>query len=545
MSTALDVTTSPSTSGAAPALQLIDRVLTHGDMRQRAEIVRALDRISDDHVPAHVTERHRARGKRTARERIEALFDTDSFHEIGGLRRHRSTSLGMAQHRPYSDGVITGWGTVHGRTVFCYSLDARIFGGSLGETQADKIHQCMDLALRSGAPIVAIHDGAGARVQEGGLGLAGFGGIFQRHVRASGAVPQISIILGACAGGSAYAPALTDMVFMVRDISQMVITGPDVVAAVTGDRPSLEALGGADVHGRLSGVATSVCEDEESCLEEVRWLLQLLPSSNQEEPPDYDCDDPVDRRCDRLLDIVPVQDNRAYDIHDVLTEVLDDGELFEVHAGFAPNIVCALGRIGGRSVGVVANQPAVLAGAVDIDASVKAARFVGFCDAFNIPIVSLVDVPGFLPGMDQEHGGIIRHGAKLIFAYCRATVPRVQVILRKAYGGAYIVMDSKSVGADLSLAWPTHRVAVMGASGAVDVIYRRQIAEAADPAARRQELIEQYEAEIMHPLASAEAGLVDRIIDPARTRQILHQALTALRPKRAPGSAPTHGVHPT
>ncbi|MEI2775679.1 MAG: acyl-CoA carboxylase subunit beta [Tetrasphaera sp.] len=489
----------PPAAVSSPA-SLVQRTLTHGDMRQRARMVGVLDRLAEDQVHPHAREGHKDKGKLTVRQRIELLFDPDTFQETGGLRRRRASGLGMDGDRPYSDGVVTGWGQIHGRTVFCYALDARVFGGSLGEAQADKIHHCMDMAVAADAPIVAIHDGAGARVQEGGLALAGFGGIFQRHVAASGVVPQISVILGACAGGSAYAPALTDLVFMVRGVSQMVITGPDVVAAVTGERPGLEELGGADVHGSRSGVANFVYDDEQSCLEEVRWLLQLLPSSSHELPPDYDCDDPPDRGNEALLDLVPVEDHRAYDVREVIAHIVDDGEYLEVHEGFARNVVCALARIRGITVGLVANQPLVLAGAIDIDASSKAARFVGFCDAFHLPIVSLVDVPGFLPGVEQEHGGIIRHGAKLIFAYCRASVPRIQLILRKAYGGAYIVMDSPSVGADLSLAWPTHRIAVMGAAGAVDVIYRREITAAADPVARRTELIAQYEDGVLHPL---------------------------------------------
>jgi acetyl-CoA carboxylase carboxyltransferase component len=532
-------------SNIARPESLLGRSLTTGHMRDRAEMVTILDRIAEDQVSSAATERHRSKGKLTAWERVERLFDADTFQEFGALRRHRITGMGMDNNRPFRDGVITGWGLIHGRTAFCYALDSRVLGGSLGETQAAKIHRCLDMALSAGAPIIAIHDGAGARVQEGGLALAGFGGIFRRHVAASGVVPQLSLIMGACAGGSAYAPALTDMIFMVRGLSQMVITGPDVIATVTGDRPDLEFLGGAEAHGTRSGVASFVHEDEESCLEEVRWLLQLLPSSVNELPPEYSTDDPSGRPCERLLDIVPAEDRVAYDVREVITELVDEGEFLEVQEGFARNVVCAMARIGGKSIGIVANQPLVLAGAMDIDSSSKAARFVGFCDAFHLPIVSLVDVPGFLPGVDQEHGGIIRHGAKLIFAYCRSTVPRIQVIMRKAFGGAYIVMDSLSIGADLSVAWPTHTIGVMGAEGAVDLIYRRDIAAAPDPALRRMELIDMYEKQVMQPMTSAELGLVDRIINPVHTREVIADALRTFQHKRHPANVVVHGVHPT
>lgn len=524
---------------------LTSRALANGSMGHRAKAVSLLSHLREETVAVAASRRHQDKGKLTAHERIALLFDADTFEENGALRVHRAHGMGMERTHPYSDGVVTGWGKIHGRRVFCYALDSRIFGGALGETQAAKIHQCLDLALSAGAPVIAIHDGGGARVQEGGLALAGFGGIFRRHVALSGVVPQISVILGACAGGSAYAPALTDFVFMVRGISQMVVTGPEVVGAVTGERPELEDLGGADVHGNRSGVASFVRADERECLEEVRWLLQLLPSTVTEDPPAFDSADPPDRRCEQLLEIVPVEDHLAYDVASVVEQIVDDGDYLQVHEGWARNVVCALGRIDGRSVGFVANQPSVLAGAMDSDSSAKAARFIGMCDAFGIPIVSLVDVPGFLPGMEQEHGGIIRHGAKLVYAYCSATVPRIQVILRKAYGGAYIVMDSPSIGADLSVAWPTHKVAVMGSQSAVDLIFRREILAAADPEQRRRELIGDYEERMMQPLACAELGLVDRIIDPADTRRVLADALATFRHKRRPTIERRHGVHPT
>jgi acetyl-CoA carboxylase carboxyltransferase component len=402
----------------------------------------------------------------------------------------------------------------------------------------------MDLAAAAGAPLVSLNDGAGARIQEGVAALAGYGGIFRRHTRSSGVIPQISVMLGPCAGGAAYSPALTDFVFMVRESSQMFITGPDVVQAVTGEEVTMNGLGGADVHSTVSGVAGFVHDDEESCLDEVRYLLSLLPQNNQETPPAVPCDDPADRRCEALLDLVPADPQQGYDVRTVIGEIVDEGDLFEVHERWAANVVCALARLDGQVVGVVANQPSMVAGALDVHASEKAARFVSVCDAFNIPLVTLVDVPGFLPGVGQEHGGIIRHGAKLLYAYCNATVPRISVVLRKAYGGAYIVMDSQSIGADLTFAWPTNEIAVMGAEAAANVIFRRQIAEADDPEAKRAELVKQYKAELMHPYYAAERGLVDDVIDPAETRQVLIRSLAMLRTKNADLPSRKHGNPP-
>ncbi|WP_330335926.1 acyl-CoA carboxylase subunit beta [Streptomyces sp. NBC_00557] len=490
------------------------------------------------------TEQQHAKGKLTARERIDLLLDPGSFHEVEPLRRHRATGFGLEHKRPYTDGVITGWGTVHGRTVFVYAHDFRIFGGALGEAHAAKIHKIMDMALSAGAPLVSLNDGAGARIQEGVTALAGYGGIFERNTRASGVIPQISVMLGPCAGGAAYSPALTDFVFMVRGTSQMFVTGPDVVQAVTGERITHDRLGGGDVHGGTSGVAHFVHDDEAGCLEDVRHLLSLLPANNRELPPRTPCDDPKDRSGEALLDVVPTDPGRSYDIRAVIEEIADHGEYVEVHAGWARNVVCALARLGGETVGVVANQPAVLAGVLDVHASEKAARFVQFCDAFNIPLVTLVDVPGFLPGVDQEHGGIIRHGAKLLYAYCNATVPRVSVVLRKAYGGAYIVMDSRSIGADLALAWPGNEIAVMGAEGAANVIFRREIQSAEDPEAVREQKIKEYRAQLMHPYYAAERGLVDDVIDPRRTREILVDALAMLREKHAELPSRKHGNPP-
>jgi acetyl-CoA carboxylase carboxyltransferase component len=490
------------------------------------------------------TEAQHAKGKLTARERIELLLDPGSFQEVEQLRRHRATGFGLEAKKPYTDGVVTGWGTVEGRTVFVYAHDFRIFGGALGEAHATKIHKIMDMAIAAGAPLVSLNDGAGARIQEGVSALAGYGGIFQRNTRASGVIPQISVMLGPCAGGAAYSPALTDFVFMVRGTSQMFITGPDVVKAVTGEEISHDGLGGADVHGGTSGVAHFVHDDEETCLAEVRYLLSLLPSNNRELPPVTVSSDSSERLTDALLELVPEDGNRPYDMRAVIEEIVDDGELLEVHDRWARNIICALARLDGQVVGIVANQPQVLAGVLDIHASEKAARFVQLCDAFNIPIVTLLDVPGFLPGVDQEHGGIIRHGAKLLYAYCNATTPRISLVLRKAYGGAYIVMDSQSIGADLTYAWPTNEIAVMGAEGAANVIFRRQIAEADDPEAVRARRVKEYRAELMHPYYAAERGLIDEVIDPSETRRILIGSLHMLRTKHAELPHRKHGNPP-
>lgn len=490
------------------------------------------------------TEAQHAKGKLTARERIELLLDKGSFNEIETLRRHRATGFGLEKKNPHTDGVVTGWGDVQGRTVFVYAHDFRIFGGALGEAHAEKIHKVMDLAASAGAPLVSLNDGAGARIQEGVTALAGYGGIFQRNTRSSGVIPQISVMLGPCAGGAAYSPALTDFVFMVRETSQMFITGPDVVRAVTGEEISQNGLGGADVHAGTSGVAHLAYDDEESCLEDVRYLLSLLPANNRELAPVEHSGDPADRATDALLDIVPSEPGRSYDVREVIEEIVDDGEYFEVHTAWAPNLVCALTRLDGQAVGVVANNPRAMAGALDIEASEKGARFVQFCDAFNIPLVTLVDVPGFLPGVDQEHNGIIRRGAKLLYAYCNATVPRISLVLRKAYGGAYIVMDSRSIGADLALAWPSNEIAVMGAEGAANVIFRRDIAAADDPDALRQSKIEEYREQLMHPYYAAERGLIDDVIDPRDTRRVLTRSLAMLRAKHADLPSRKHGNPP-
>lgn len=490
------------------------------------------------------THRQRSLGKMTARERVEALLDAGSFVEIGLLARHRATGFGLENNRPDTDGVLTGWGTLEGRKVFVYAHDFRLYGGSLGEVFASKIHTLMDLAAATGAPIIGINDGGGARIQEGITALAGFGGIFARNVSLSGVVPQISLILGPCAGGAAYSPALTDFVFAVRDKTKLFITGPDVVEAVTGETATPEELGGALTHATRTGVASFLLDDELACFDEVRYLLSFLPSNNQEDPPYVVPADRPSRRCDELLDIVPAQPSCAYDVRDVIEVIVDDGDYLEVQPLWAANIVCALTRLDGHPVGIVANQPQVLAGALNIDAAEKAARFVRTCDAFNIPLVTLVDVPGFLPGVDQEHAGIIRRGAKLIYAYTEATVPRIQVVLRKAYGGAYIVMDSKSLGADLSFAWPCNEIAVMGADGAASIVFRKEIAAAPDPVQRRRELVTEYTEQLMTPYFAAERGMVDDVIDPGATRAILIQSLEMLRCKRASSPLRKHGNMP-
>ncbi|MCH2636023.1 MAG: acyl-CoA carboxylase subunit beta [Acidimicrobiales bacterium] len=487
--------------------------------------------------------RQHEKGKMLARERIEYLLDDGSFHELDMLARHRAHDVGLDE-RPYTDGIITGWGTVDGRKVFVASQDFTVFGGALGEVFAEKMHKIMDLAESVGAPMIGLNDGAGARIQEGVVSLAGYGGIFRRNVQASGVIPQISVILGPCAGGAVYSPAMTDFIFMVRDTSHMFITGPDVVKTVTGEEVTLEELGGAGSHSTKSGVASFVATDEQSVLDDVKYLLSFLPSNNLDNPPVLNDGDDPERDCPVLREILPDSSNVPYDIKDVITEVVDDGEFLEYHAGWAGSIVCGFARLDGRSVGIVGNQPMMMAGVLDIESSEKAARFVRFCDAFNLPLLTFVDVPGFLPGVDQEHGGIIRHGAKLLYAYCEATVPRVQVITRKAYGGAYVVMDSKSVGCDVSFAWPTAELAVMGPQGAVEILNRRELQQAADPEARKAELVDDYTEKYANPYVAAERGIVDAVIDPAETRQKVVAAFRMIESKREELPKRKHGNVP-
>ena len=486
-------------------------------------------------------ERQHSRGKMLARERIHYFLDEGSFHELDGLARSRNPA---ATERPYTDGVITGWGTVDGRQVFVFSQDFTVFGGALGEVYAEKIHKVMDMALKVGAPVIGLNDGAGARIQEGVVSLASYGGIFYRNVMASGVTPQISVIMGPCAGGSVYSPIMTDFIFMVDQSSYMFITGPDVVKQVTGEDVSQQDLGGARVHTSKSGVAQFVSADDKAALDDVRYLLSFLPSNNLEEAPDLATDDPVDRLCPELEKLLPASANQAYDMRKVISAVADDGEFFEYAPAWAPSIVCGFARLGGQSVGVVGNQPMAMAGVLDIESSSKAAKFVRTCDAFNLPLITFVDVPGFLPGVDQEHNGIIRHGAKLLYAYCEATVPRISVITRKAYGGAYVVMDSKSIGSDLAFAWPSAELAVMGASGAVEIVNRRELADADDPVARRAELIDAYTEQFCNPWEAADRGYVDDVIDPAETRIKLIAGLKMLRSKKESLPPRKHGNMP-
>ncbi len=488
-------------------------------------------------------ERQHEKGKLLARERINVLLDPGSFHELDLLARHRAHGSGLEEH-PYTDGVITGWGTIDDRKVFVFSQDFTVFGGALGEVFAEKIHKLMDLALKVGAPVIGLNDGAGARIQEGVVSLASYGGIFHRNVQASGVIPQISVILGPCAGGAVYSPAMTDFIFMVRETSHMFITGPDVVKTVTGEDVTLEELGGAMSHASKSGVATFVSADEQSCLQDVRFLLGFLPQNNLVEAvPEEPTDDP-NRSCESLRSILPVSANQPYDMKTVISEVVDNGEFFEYFPHWAKSIVCGFSRLNGQSVGIVGNQPMVLAGILDIESSEKAARFVRTCDAFNIPLITFVDVPGFLPGVDQEYGGIIRHGAKLLYAFCEATVPRIQVITRKAYGGAYVVMNSKSIGADLAYAWPTAELAVMGPQGAVEIVYKRELQQAADPTSRRAELVAEYTEKYANPYAAAERGYIDDVIDPADTRVKLIAGLAMLKSKREELPRRKHGNIP-
>ena len=490
-----------------------------------------------------VARQHEA-GKLTARERIEALLDKESFQEIDQFVKHQSSGFGMEDRKPLGDAVVTGHGTIDGRPVFVFAEDFTVFGGSLGKVVADKICKILDLALETGAPVIGLKDSGGARIQEGVSSLDGYGRIFERNVRSSGVIPQISVIMGPCAGGAVYSPALTDFVFQVDQTSHMFITGPDVIKAVTGEEVTMEELGGAMTHASKSGVTHFVYPNGADALEAVRYLMSFLPRNNLEMPPYFASADRADRIDDSLDTIIPDSANQPYDMKKVIETVLDDGEFLEVHPHWARNIVIGFGRLDGHTVGIVANQPAVLAGTLDISASEKAARFVRFCDAFNIPILTFVDVPGFLPGVDQEHGGIIRHGAKLLYAYCEATVPRISVITRKAYGGAYLVMNSRGIRADLVFAWPSAEIAVMGAQGAVNIIHRRDIDGAEDPEEKRTELIDDYETKFNNPYVAAELGLVDEVIEPRETRVKLIKAMAMLRTKREALPPKKHGNGP-
>jgi acetyl-CoA carboxylase carboxyltransferase component len=489
-------------------------------------------------------ERQHARAKMTARERLETLLDPGSFFELDTFAAHRATEFGLDRKRPLGDGVVTGWGHVEGRPVYVFAQDFTVLGGSVGETHGRKICEVFDLALENGAPVIGLNDSGGARIQEGVDALAAYGEIFYRNTLASGVVPQISVIMGPCAGGAVYSPALTDFTIMVEETARMFITGPDVVRAVTHEEVTFGELGGAGVHHSRSGVAHFTAGDDAQALALVRRLLSYLPSNNAEDPPYLPSVDPPDRTDEELDRLVPEDPAQGYDMREVIHLILDDGEFLEVQAEFAQNLVVGLGRLGGMAVGLVAQQPAVLAGVLDIDASDKGARFIRFCDCFNIPLVTFADTPGFLPGVAQEHGGIIRHGAKMIYAYAEATVPKLSVVTRKAYGGAYIVMSSKSLRGDICLAWPRAEIAVMGPEGAVNVIFRKELAQAEDEAKMRDRLVEEYRDRFANPYIAAARGYVDRVITPRQTRPCLIRGLQMLRNKRTRRPRRKHGNIP-
>ncbi len=508
-----------------------------------AELQRLREQARLGGGPERIAKQH-AKGKMTARERIELLLDSGSFRELDMFVTHRFSDFGLDKQRYLGDGVITGYGTVNGRLVYVYAQDFTVLGGSLGEAHARKICKIMDLALKNGAPVIGMSDSGGARIQEGVVSLAGYADIFLRNTLASGVIPQISLIMGPAAGGAVYSPALTDFVVMVKNTSYMFITGPDVVKAVTHEEVTFDELGGAWIHATKSGVAHFAADNEEDAIFIVQQLLSYLPQNNMEDPPARPTTDDPLRRDPELNTIIPDNPNKPYDMKEVIRRIVDDGIFFEVHEHYAQNIIVGFAHLGGMSVGIVANQPAVLAGVLDIDASVKAARFVRFCDAFNIPIVTFVDVPGFMPGTHQEHGGIIRHGAKLIYAYAEATVPKLTVITRKAYGGAYDVMSSKHLRGDINLAWPTAEIAVMGPEGAVNIIFRRQLATAEDPEAERARLVAEYRAKFANPYVAASHGFVDDVIEPSETRPYLINALRMLRNKRDTNPPKKHGNIP-
>ena len=503
-------------------------------LRAESELGGGPDRIKQQHE----------KGKLTARERLDLLLDPGSFVELDRFVTHRSTDFGLAENRPLGDGVVTGYGRIDGRMVYVFSQDFTVFGGSLAEAHAEKICKIMDLAVRNGAPVIGLNDSGGARIQEGVVSLGGYADIFLRNTTTSGVVPQISAILGPCAGGAVYSPAITDFVFMVRGISYMFVTGPNVVKTVTHEDVTPEELGGADVHASVSGVAHFAHDSEMESLAEVRRLLSFVPSNNVDSPPIKQTDDPPDRRDEELLTIVPDNPNKPYDMLEVIRRVVDDGELMEVHRDFATNIIVGFARLGGRPVGIIANQPAVLAGVLDIKASMKGGRFIRFCDAFNIPIITFEDVPGFLPGVDQEHGGIIKNGAKLLYAYAEATVPKMTVITRKAYGGAYDVMNSKHVRGDYNIAWPTSEIAVMGPKGAAEILFRRDIAAADDPEQRLDEHVTDYREKFANPYLAAARGFLDDVIDPRETRPRLIATLQTLLTKRDTNPPKKHGNIP-
>ena len=513
-------------------------------LEQKLAELKKRDALAEEGGGAERREKQHKEGRMSARERVEFLLDEGTFEETDKLITHRCTDFGMPEQKYYGDGFITGYGRIEGRLVFVFAQDFTVFGGSLSETNAAKIVKIMDLAARVGAPVIGLNDSGGARIQEGVASLAGYADIFLRNTLCSGVIPQISAIMGPCAGGAVYSPAITDFIVMVDKTSYMFITGPDVIKLVTHEEVSKDQLGGAITHNEISGVAHFVAHDEVECLSIVRELLSFFPSNNLDDPPLKPCNDPIDRADERLDTIVPAESNQPYDIKEVIAAVVDEGYFFEVHEHFARNIVVGFARLNGRSVGIVANQPVFLAGTLDINASVKGARFVRFCDAFNIPLVTFEDVPGFLPGTQQEYGGIIRHGAKLLFAFAEATVPKVTVITRKAYGGAYCVMASKQIRTDVNYAWPTAEIAVMGPEGAVDIVYKRELEAAKNKEAMRAEKIEEFRDRFANPYVAAERGFVDAVIRPRDTRKKLIQALEMLGTKREKNPSKKHGNIP-
>jgi len=504
-------------------------------MREKLDLLQQKRAASEQGGGADRIATQHKKGKMTARERLDVLLDPGSFVELDRFVTHRSTDFGLAEQQILGDGVVTGWGRVDGRLIYVFAQDFTVFGGSLSETHAEKICKVMDLAVRNGAPLVGLNDSGGARIQEGVASLGGYADIFLRNTLASGVIPQISAILGPCAGGAVYSPAITDFICMVRGLSYMFVTGPNVVKTVTHEEVDFEQLGGADVHGTTSGVAHFVYDSELECLTAIRTLVSYLPSNNLDTPPVKGSADPPDRRDEALLDVVPDNPTKPYDMRDVIKRVVDDGEFLEVQRDHAGNLLVGFARLAGRSIGVIANQPAVLAGVLDITASAKGARFIRFCDAFNIPLLTFEDVPGFLPGVTQEHGGIIKHGAKLLYAYCEATVPKLTVITRKAYGGAYDVMSSKHIRGDYNVAWPTAEIAVMGERGAVEILYKGEATE---------ELVAEYRAKFAHPYLAAGRGFLDDVIDPRETRPRLIEALATLEAKRDRNPAKKHGNIP-
>ena len=504
------------------------------EMRAQAQVGGGQARIDRQH----------AKGKLTARERIEQLLDSGTFRELDMFAAHRTVGFGIEEQKYLSDSVVTGWGKIDGRLVYIFSQDFTVYGGSLGEVHAEKVCKIMDLAIKNGAPVIGINDSGGARIQEGVVSLAAYAYVFLRNVLASGVVPQISAIMGPCAGGAVYSPAMTDFILMVKETSFMHITGPDVIRTVTREEVTSEELGGAMVHNQKSGVAHFAAEDEEDGFYQIRKLLSYLPQNNMEDPPFVPTDDPADRGDEELGDLVPDNPNKPYDMKDIIRRVVDDGDFFEVQEHWAQNIIVGFARLGGFSVGIVAQQPMILAGVLDIDSSTKAARFVRFCDCFNVPIITFEDVPGFLPGVTQEHGGIIRNGAKLLYAYCEATVPKITIITRKAYGGAYDVMSSKHIRGDISYAWPSAEIAVMGPEGAVNIIFRKQITEAEDPEAERTRLVQEYRDTFANPYVAAARGYIDDVIEPHQTRPRLIEALQMLQNKRDTNPPKKHGNIP-